>query len=84
MSTESNAVSENLPARVGQKPNSDDRALTSPVNGKLGGRPRGSGKRIDLAKQHRLVLAGLSPEAIAKKLGVCVRTLTRRRREIEE
>jgi DNA invertase Pin-like site-specific DNA recombinase len=64
-----------------QKPK-DGRARTSPLNAKLGGRPKGSGvKQVDWGKYQRLGLDGLPMETIARQLGVSVRTFKRRKRQ---
>jgi len=64
-----------------QKPK-DGRARTSPINAKLGGRPKGSGvKLVDWGKYQRLGFDGLPMETIARHLGVSVRTFKRRRAE---
>lgn len=67
-----------------QKPKSDGRSRTSAVNGRLGGRPRGTVKTVDQAKWNRLFLGGASAKSTADALGISIRTLKRRIREFGE
>ena len=72
---------QNLTETCGHEPK-DGRAVTSAVNGRSGGAPRGSGfKVIDLVKWNRLAISGASAQAIAQALGVSRRTLKRRMAE---
>ena len=67
---------------LGQKP-TDGRARTSAVNGKRGGRPKGSGvKIVDWARYQRFGFDGLPMEAVARQLGVSRRTLARRKADL--
>jgi len=72
-------IEQNLTEACGHEPKLDGRAVTSAVNGRRGGAPRGSGfKVVDLAKWNRLAVSGASDKAIADALGISRRTLKRR------
>jgi hypothetical protein len=72
-------IEPNLVEACGHEPKLDGRAVTSAINGRCGGAPRGSGfKVIDLAKWNRLAISGASAQAIARALGISRRTLKRR------
>ena len=67
---------------VVNKPNSDRRAVSSPVNGARGGRPRGAGRKpVDWSKVSRLRMSGASYEAIAHAVGLSRWTLRQRMAE---
>ena len=76
-------IEQNLMEACGHEPKLDGRAVTSAVNGRCGGAPRGSGfKVIDLAKWNRLAISGASDREVARALGISRRTLKRRKADL--
>ncbi len=75
-------IEQNPSERVCHEPKSDGRTVSSPLNGRCGGAPRGSGfKQIDFVKWDRLFLGGASDKAIADALGISYRTFVRRKHD---
>ena len=72
---------ENASTPLVQEPK-DGRLLTAPINGKLGGRPRGSGVEIvDWTKYIKLGLSNRTNKQNAGYFGMSVGTFKRRKAE---